>query len=146
MPRLFASHGIADVAVKNETVFVIYEFLTLLLGDMSRACTKPAWSRGRRPTRGGPHRPPPIATARFSIGSRRLSCREPKPDRPTLFTTADLACSRSGRARLFAVAGSIRPDSTHRRYRGLIASLRPSPLYFQQLALPRGIRLGLCAT
>ncbi len=32
MPRLFKSHGITDVAVKNETVFVTYEFLTLLLG------------------------------------------------------------------------------------------------------------------
>jgi hypothetical protein len=26
MPRLFASHGIANVAVKDETVFVTYEF------------------------------------------------------------------------------------------------------------------------
>jgi len=32
MPRLFASHGIADVAVQTATVFVTYEFLTLLLG------------------------------------------------------------------------------------------------------------------
>jgi hypothetical protein len=32
MPRLFASPGIADVAVKNVTAFVAYEFLTLLVG------------------------------------------------------------------------------------------------------------------
>lgn len=32
MPRLFKAQGIADVAVKNETVFVTYEFLTLLVG------------------------------------------------------------------------------------------------------------------
>jgi ubiquinone/menaquinone biosynthesis C-methylase UbiE len=32
MPRLFKSHGIADVAVQNQTVFVTYEFLQLLLG------------------------------------------------------------------------------------------------------------------
>ena len=32
MPRLFASHGIADVAVQTSVVFVTYEFLKLLLG------------------------------------------------------------------------------------------------------------------
>ncbi len=32
MPRFFKSHGITDIAVKNETVFVTYEFLKLLLG------------------------------------------------------------------------------------------------------------------
>ena len=32
MPRLFKAHGITDVGVKNETVFVTYEFLKLLLG------------------------------------------------------------------------------------------------------------------
>jgi ubiquinone/menaquinone biosynthesis C-methylase UbiE len=32
LPRLFASHGIADVTVKNANVFVTYEFLKLLLG------------------------------------------------------------------------------------------------------------------
>jgi ubiquinone/menaquinone biosynthesis C-methylase UbiE len=32
LPRLFASHGIADIAVKNETAFVTYEFLKLLIG------------------------------------------------------------------------------------------------------------------
>ena len=32
MPRLFRSHGITDVVVKNETLFVTYEFLKLLLG------------------------------------------------------------------------------------------------------------------
>jgi ubiquinone/menaquinone biosynthesis C-methylase UbiE len=32
MPRLFASHGITDLAVQNATVFVTYEFLKLLLG------------------------------------------------------------------------------------------------------------------
>jgi ubiquinone/menaquinone biosynthesis C-methylase UbiE len=32
MPRLFTSHGISDVAVTNQTVFVTYEFLQLLLG------------------------------------------------------------------------------------------------------------------
>jgi len=32
MPRLFASHGIADVAVQTATLFVTYEFLTMLLG------------------------------------------------------------------------------------------------------------------
>jgi len=32
MPRLFRAHGITDVAVRNEMVFVTYEFLTLLLG------------------------------------------------------------------------------------------------------------------
>jgi ubiquinone/menaquinone biosynthesis C-methylase UbiE len=32
MPRLFKTHGITDVAVKNETLLVTYEFLKLLLG------------------------------------------------------------------------------------------------------------------
>ena len=32
MPRLFKAHGIVDVAVTTITVFVSYEFLTLLLG------------------------------------------------------------------------------------------------------------------
>src|SRR5262249_4427722 len=32
MSRLFASHGIADVAVETKTVFITYEFLKLLLG------------------------------------------------------------------------------------------------------------------
>jgi ubiquinone/menaquinone biosynthesis C-methylase UbiE len=32
MPRLFKSHGITDVAVNNQTVYVTYEFLKLLLG------------------------------------------------------------------------------------------------------------------
>jgi len=32
LPRLLTSHGITDVALKNETVFVTYEFLKLLLG------------------------------------------------------------------------------------------------------------------
>jgi ubiquinone/menaquinone biosynthesis C-methylase UbiE len=32
MPRLFASHGIADVAVQTATLFLTYEFLKLLLG------------------------------------------------------------------------------------------------------------------
>jgi ubiquinone/menaquinone biosynthesis C-methylase UbiE len=32
MPRLFASHGIAGVAVQTATIFVTYEFLKLLLG------------------------------------------------------------------------------------------------------------------
>ena len=32
MPRLFKSYGIADIVVKNETAFVTFEFLKLLLG------------------------------------------------------------------------------------------------------------------
>jgi len=32
MPRLFKTHGITDVEVKTTTVFVSYEFLTLMLG------------------------------------------------------------------------------------------------------------------
>lgn len=32
MPRLFKAHGIADVAIKTTTIFISYEFLTLMLG------------------------------------------------------------------------------------------------------------------
>jgi ubiquinone/menaquinone biosynthesis C-methylase UbiE len=32
MPRLFSTHGIADIAVQPSTIFVTYEFLKLLVG------------------------------------------------------------------------------------------------------------------
>lgn len=32
MPRLFKAHGIADIAIKTTTIFISYEFLTLMLG------------------------------------------------------------------------------------------------------------------
>ena len=62
MPRLFESHGITDVAVKTETVFVTYEFLNCSSAAMSRVCTTPASSRARRPINGGPRWPRLTAT------------------------------------------------------------------------------------